>query len=254
MKAIVGILIIVFGMGRFALAQNDTLLKAYYVQSKLDEECNAEISVVLFDKNSKQAGFNQLILDRLMKGYYDTKQSVSLNNLYQFKSLPPAGDLIYTIAGGCDYNKGGIYSFVSCPYNVCDKAMRSNFESNTITLDIQSGKELTLYDIIDPQKKDSFENYMYLTAIKYHVRNIPSCYISNYHPIQITGSNNVTTGGDSVTYIKGLTGKFYLSNDKLLVYTKALHRDYNYNTVEVSIPLFYARYYLRKEMIERFGL
>ena len=108
--------------------------------------------------------------------------------------------------------------------------------------------------MIDPVKKDSFEKYIYNMAIRYHVRNIPTCYFSGFHPLKVNTANNVTTRGDTITYMIGLTGRFYFAGDKLFVYNKANHRDYTYHSVEVSVPLFYVSYFLKREMRKRLGM
>ena len=239
----------------FAFAQVDTTLKTYYISAKVDEECQANIVITFFDEKLNLHRVNQAILDEMLRGYYNTRESqINLKNIYSNSTLDNHGEFIYTIGVANTYHKNGLYSFISCPYNVCDKAPRSNFESNFITIDLPALKIVSLNDIIDPLKRDSFEKYTYETAIRYHVKNVPSCYISSYNPPDIRGANNVTVMTDSITYYKGILDKFYLKDNKLYVYNKAKHRDYNYNSVEVFISLFYAKYFLKPEMIERLGL
>lgn len=239
----------------FVFAQTDTTLKTYYVSAKIDEECSANIVITFFNQSLNMHRVNQAILDEAMRGYYDTRESqINLRNIYANSVLEYRGDFVYTIGVANTFHKNGIYSFISCPYNVCDKAPRSNFESNMITVDIKEMKILSLNDIIDSLKKDSFEKYIFETVNRYHIKNIPSCYISNYNPPDVKGSNNVTVMTDTITYSKGLTDKFYLKDDRLYVYNKAKHRDYNYNSVEIFISLFYAKYFMKPEMIERLGL
>jgi len=239
----------------FSFAQADTSLKTYYVSAKIDEECTANIVITFFNESQNLHRVNQAILDETLRGYYNTRESqINLKNIYSNSSLENHGEFIYTIAVANTFHRNGLYSFISCPYNVCDKAPRSNFESNLITIDLNALKILTINDIIDPLKRDSFEKYIYETVIRYHIKNVPSCYISSFNPPDIRASNNVTVMTDTITYYKGILDKFYLKDDKLYVYNKAKHRDYNYNSVEVFISLFYAKYFLKHEMIERLGL
>ena len=103
-------------------------------------------------------------------------------------------------------------------------------------------------------KRDSFDNYVYYTVTRYHLKNIPSCYISSFHPVSVRGSNNVFVQSDTITYLKGLTGKFYLKENNIFIYSKVKHRDYNYNSMEVMMTLFYVKYFLKPDMITRLGL
>lgn len=246
---------LLFVQTTFVFSQTDTTLKTYYLSSKIDEECSANIVVTFFNESFKQDRINQAILDISMSGYYDTRQSeINLKNIYSNSVLEYRGQFPFTIGIACSYHKNGLYSFIACPYNVCDKSPRSNFESNMITIDLKEGKILTINDVIDPQKLDSFEKYILYTATRYHIKNVPSCYISNYNPPEIKGSNNVTVQSDTITYFKGITDKFYFKDDKLYVFNKAKHRDYNYNSVEVFTSLFYMKYFLKAEMLDRLGL
>ena len=240
---------------QLAFAQADTSLKTYFVTSKLDEECSADIVVTLFDESLKMDNTNELILDELMRGFYDTRQSaVNLRSFYAKRHFDPTGEFLFTIGAECTFHKNGVYSFVACPYNVCEKVARSTFESNCVTIDLKTGKILGLDDIIDPVKRDSFDNYVYYTATRYHIRNLPSCYISSFNPVNLRGSNNVSVQTDSVTYLKGLTDKYYLEGDKLYVYNKAIHRAYVYNSVEVMLTFYYLKYFLKPDMIGRLGM
>ncbi len=244
-----------FAQPFFVFAQVDTTLKTYYVSSKIDDDCSANIVITFFNESQNLHRVNQAILDEAMRGYYDTRESqINLKNIYANSVLQNHGEFFYTIGVANTFHKNGLYSFISCPYNVCDKAPRSNFESNFITVDIKSLKILTINDIIDPLKRDSFEKYVYYTTTRYHIKNVPSCYITSYNPPEVRGSNNVTVMTDTITYFKGITDKFYLKDDRLYVFNKAKHRDYNYNSVEVFISLFYAKYFLKPEMVERLGL
>jgi hypothetical protein len=242
-------------LGFCVSAQTDTLLGTYFIHSKIDEDCSADLMLSLFKEESGMDRYNEVILDHLLRGYYDPLQSpVNLKNFYANKTIDPTGELVFNMGGSCSFHKGGIYSFIACPYNVCDKAVRSNFGPNMITLDIAKEKVLKLEDVIDPARRDSFEKYIYETAVRYHIRNVPSCYLASVHPIQVRGSNNIVSSTDTITYQKGLTDKFYISEDRLYVFCKARHRDYTYEGVEVMTPLFYARYFLRPDFAQRIGI
>lgn len=238
----------------FAFAQSDTLLKPYYLYAKFDEECAAQVAVTLFDKDAKLDLINQVILNELMRGFYDNQSWVSLKNLYGNKSLKPNSEFQYTIAASCSFHYDDLFSFSACAYNVCDKNIYSTFESNCVNIDLKTQQILSLYDFIDPLKKDSFEKYIYATATRYHIKNIPACYISSYNPLQIKGACSVTVQADSITYYKGLTNKFYLKDNSLFVFNKVKHRTYTYQSVEVSLKLIYIKYFLRPEMILRLGI
>jgi hypothetical protein len=237
----------------YVFAQLDTSLKTYSVVTKFDEGCSAGVTLTLFDKGVKKDSINQIILDRLVHGFYDPHKTVSLKNLYANKSFDPTDEFTFTVFGGCTYHKNNIFSFVSCAYNACDKALRSNYEAITINMDMKTGKELSLSDIIDPAKRDSFEKYVYALVTRYYIKNLPTCYVAGYSPIQVKGSNNISIQGDSVTYFKGLTDKFYFRENNLFVYNRVKRRLYDYNSVEVTLPLFNSSYFFRKEMLPRFG-
>ncbi|MEI6508331.1 MAG: hypothetical protein WCO54_07590 [Bacteroidota bacterium] len=237
-----------------AFAQTDSTLAIYFVHSKLDDECSADVVMTLFNKNINYDRFNDVVLDHLLKGFYDPqKSSVNLENLYQNKTLEPTAELIFTIGGSCQFHKNGVYSFIACTYNVCEKNQRSNFEPNMITIDINNQKILKLEDFIDPLKRDSFENYVYYTINRYHIKNVPTCYFASTNPMFVKSSNNVTTKGDTIILQKGLTNRFYLSDDKFYVYNKASHRDYTFNSIEVMFQLYYMKYFMRPEMLKRLG-
>ena len=185
MKKVFPFLILFFAFSLYVFAQADSSLKTYTIEAKFDEECSADIVVTLFDQTLKMDSINQVIIDELLRGYYHTRQSqaITLKNFYANKNVDPTGEMMFTIGAECSFHKNGVYSFIACPYNVCEKTARSNFESNCITLDLKTGKTLSLDDIIDPLKRDSFDKYIYYTVTRYHLKNIPSCYISSFHPV-----------------------------------------------------------------------
>ncbi len=236
-----------------AFGQVDSTLKTYSIYAKLDETCSAGVTLTLFDEVLKMDSINQLILDQLVHGYYNPKSSASLKNLYINKSFDPTPEFAFAIYGGCSYHKNGIASFTSCAYSACDKALRSNFESNVINIDLKTKKILSLDDIIDPAKRDSFEKYVFALVTRYNIKNLPTCFVTGYNPIQVKGSNNIFLQGDSVSYTKGLTDKFYFKDNNFFVYNKAKRKLYNYTSVEVMLTLFNSSYFFRKEMLPRFG-
>ncbi|MFI5220733.1 MAG: hypothetical protein ACHQK8_00290 [Bacteroidia bacterium] len=236
-------------------AQSDSTLKNYFVQSKLDENCTAEIALTLFNQSLKLDDVNNQILEELLNGCYHIRYSeVNLKNLYQYKMIPADISMLYTVAGSCSFNKNGIYSFISCPYNVCEKLLRSNYESNMVTYDLTQKKKLFFDDIIDPLKKDSFAKFSLFLANRYHIKNVPSCYIASFAPLKVKGSNNVTTLADTVVLEAAFTGQFYLYENYLCVYLKAKHRNYSYNSMEISQTLQSIKYFLRPEFVKRLDL
>jgi len=234
-------------------SQNAPMIKRYTVEAQIDSNCATAVSLDLFDTAYKKFGLNFLISDELLKpAYSDIERHRLLFELY--KENGSRVPLFFSVTSNCSFSKNDIYSFTACTYNACDNSPKSNYEAGMITVDALTGKVMKLTDIIDPEKIDSFENYIYTTAVKYHVKNVPTCFISSINPVMIKGSNNVTAHTDTIKYFKELTGKFYLSENNLLVFLKAVHRDYTYTSVEVMTPLFYTRYFLKPEIAKRLGL
>lgn len=233
-----------------ASAQDSFSLQQYEVGYKLNEECTSGVSLTLFEQVNKQDTLNQLVVRELLKGF-NNERFVTLKSLYENKTFGPEKPYMFSVTGMCAYHKGGIYSFVACPFNACDHAPRSNYEATCVTLDVRTKKILTLDDLIDPAKKDSFEKYVYFMATRYHIRNVPTCFVSQYQPVNVKASSGLTTRTDSVEYMHGITNKFYLYDGKLCVFNNAAHRDYGYRSVEVTLQLYYLQYFLRPEMVER---
>src|SRR5687767_3579526 len=71
-----------------ANAFSQTSLRRYTIDSKVDNECHSNVSLVLFDESAKLDKLNQLIIDRLTDHHYlFQKNIVSLKNFYGGKTF-----------------------------------------------------------------------------------------------------------------------------------------------------------------------
>jgi hypothetical protein len=229
-------------------------LARYAMSTQLNDECVSGVSLMLFDTASRQDTLNRMILAELLRFRNDDKM-VTLEDLYKGSQfIGSERPFMYTINGTSPLHRGDLYSFIACPYNACDKSVNSNYETMVVNIDARTKKILSLEDVIEPSKRDSFEGFCLMVANRYHVRNVPSCFISLREPVEVKSSNGATTATDTVTYYRGVYEKFYFRNEQLVVYNKAEHRDYVYKSIELSLPYTMVRWFLKPSVAQRLGL
>ncbi len=251
-KGLFVLLMLLTGMRIDAQAQTQTLLKDYTLSSRLNPECVSQVSLTLFDEKYGLHKLNQLIIDGLTDHHYlFQKQLMDQSNFYANRTFGEDTVLDFTIMASCSYQSNGIYVFVGCPYNACDKRPKSDMEACMVVIDSLEGKSLKLRDIIHPGKIDSLANFALMVLNRYRIKNTPSCNYASLSPVDVRTSNSVISPNNVITYHMGLEERFLLTNDKIILYNFAEHTAYIYQSVELALPLNLIKYFLKESYANR---
>jgi hypothetical protein len=229
-------------------------MSTYTISTKVSPDCVSMISLTLFEEGSGNDSFNNILIDECLGNFMQSKKLRKLNYFYQQRQFGRDSSFDFNIWSSSTYSQHDLYSFTLCPKYACDKEQVSTFETQMFTLDARTGRVIELKDILDPSKKDSLASYMYKIVTMYRVRSLPTCGLLSYNPNQVSTNNAASTGTDIITYNKGLTHKFYLSEDKIHLFNSVKHRDYDYDDVEVALPFNKIKYFLLPEWSKRLGI
>lgn len=245
-------LILLISLG--ASAQTMRPLSTYTIGTKVSPECISVISLTLFEEGSGNDKLNEILIDEFLGNFMQSKPLQKLKFFYEQRQFGRDSSFDFSIYSASTYAMHDIFSFTVCPKYACDKEEASTYETQMVTMDASTGKMLELKDIFDPAKTDTLTSFVYKLVTMYRVRSLPTCKLSGYNPNTLSSTNGTSTGTDVITYERGLTHKFYLSDDRIHLYNKVKHRDYDYNDVEISLPMAKMKYFMRPEMAKRLGI
>ena len=235
-------------------AQQIRPLTTYTVGTKVSPTCGSIISLTLFEQGSGNDKLNEILINEFLGNFMQAQPIKKLKFFYQQRQFTNDTTLEYSIYTAVTFNKNDLISFTKCYKYACDKEEASTYETEMITIDATAGKVLEMNDFFESNKMDSLKNYLYKIVTMYRIRSLPTCKVTAYNPNQIVTTNGASTGTDLITYQKGISNRFYLSEDKIHLYNKVTHRDYDYEDVELAIPMNKLTYFLKPEMAKRLGL
>lgn len=221
-------------------------LTKYTVSATFSQECIAFISLELFDKSYKLDSLNQLIINETIKYHYGVNNPglipMRFYNNTKYGSDAPINRNIENI---CTFRNKGFYSFIACPINACSEEIYSNYESVCFTIDSAKGKVITIDQVIAPEKRDSFDKFVFMVTKRYNIRNLPTGYYFANEPLDIRTSNGMMNPVNKFELEMGVQSRFHIKGSHMVVYNNASNTDYPYKSVEVALPLNLVNYFLK---------
>lgn len=236
-------------------AQEKRMLTTYSIATQVNPSCTSVVSLTLFEQGGGNDTLNNLLIQEMLGHYMQSKPLQKLDYFYEQRNFGPDSAFDYTLFSSCTYSNNDLYSFTVCPRFACNKADDENtMETEMATLDARTGRMLDLKDFIDPAKADSLAGYLYKIVTMYRIRNLPVCKVTAFNPNQIATTSGTSTPTDTITYERGYSHKFYLSNERFHFFNKVRHRDYDYTEAEIAVPVYKLGYFLKPAMAKRLGL
>jgi len=230
-------------------------LSTYIVSTKVSQECVSFISLTLFEEGSGNDSLNRILINECLGNFMQSKPLRKLSFFYQNRTfVHPDSTFDFNIFSSLSFSKNDIYSFTVCPRYACDKSDENTYETQMMTMDAKTGKILEMKDVFESTKEDTLSKFVLKILNMYRMRNLPVCKMMGFNPNIIATTSGSSTTTDTVTYLKGFTGKFYLSNDKVHIYNKVKHRDYDFTDIEIAIPYQKLLYFMRSDFKKRIEL
>jgi hypothetical protein len=236
------------------VATAQPVIHQYAIKAKLSEECESILSLPLFDKAYKADSLNTIIINELTKYHYGMNNpGLSVQRFYSEIKYGPDAPIDRNIVAQNTFAKGGIYSFVAVPINACDKEEYSTYPSIALTLDSANFKPLQLKDIIKPGMLDTFDGFALWVIKRYAIKNLPAGYVISARPPELKSSNSLIGSAGKIEWERGLQPQFYVKQGKMYLYNYATHEHYNFNSVEIALPITMLEHFLQPKYFTLFN-